>query len=547
MFWVKKRLSVQPIWLVIAVALYLNILFNRSFWQRAMEYFHDDYGLLALIFIIISCLFIALIASLSLNFIIKPWAILLIFASSVAGWFTDQFGTIIDRHMLINVMETTPSEASHLLTANFILYLTFTALLPSLIIVWLRLEYRPIFSCIWRNGVTILLCLTLAFSLSVVISRTLMSTLREHNDLIRILNPVAPMTSVVKYIIREHLEAKPEFQTIGIDAKINHLSGNKIRPRVIIMVIGEAARAENFAFQGYERQTNPQLAKRNILYFGNFASCGTSTAQSVPCMFSHLTKDEFDRRKALFMSSLPDILAQAGIEVEWWENNSDSKGVANRIRQVIFYGRDDSQFCLGGECLDGIMLDPLDEWLDKVTGDAVLFVHQMGSHGPAYFKRYTDKFRQFSPDCRGVEFSQCSIEEVRNAYDNSLLYTDDFLSQIIDKLASRSSMIESGLIYMSDHGQSLGENGLYLHGMPYALAPSQQTHIPFLTWLSPELTQSLNLDLICLAKDRMMRSLSHDHLFPSLLGVMEVATNLKQAEFDIFTPCRDVHSDRQEG
>jgi len=547
MFWVKKRLSVQPIWLVIAVALYLNILFNRSFWQRAMEYFHNDYGQLALIFIIISCLFTALTASLSLNFIIKPWVILLIFASSVAGWFTDQFGTIIDRHMIVNVMETTTSEARHLLTVHFILYLTFTALLPSLIIVWLRLEGRSIFSRIWRNGVTILLCLTVACGLSVVISRTLMSTLREHNDLIRILNPVAPMTSVVKYIIREHLEAKPEFQTIGLDAKISHLSGNKTRPRVIIMVIGEAARAENFAFQGYERQTNPQLAKRNILYFGNVSSCGTSTAQSVPCMFSHLTKDEFDRRKALFMSSLPDILAQAGIKVEWWENNSDSKGVANRIRQVIFYGRDDSQFCLGGECLDGIMLDPLDEWLDKVTGDAVLFVHQMGSHGPAYFKRYTNKFRQFSPDCRGVEFSQCSIEEVRNAYDNSLLYTDDFLSQIIDKLASRSSTIESGLIYMSDHGQSLGENGLYLHGMPYALAPSQQTHIPFLTWLSPELTQSLNLDSACLAEGRMVRSLSHDHLFSSLLGIMEVATNLKQTEFDIFTPCRDVHSDRQEG
>jgi len=536
-----QRLRIHPYFLSCLVALYLVILFNRSFWARAVDYFHYDYGLLALIFVILSGLFIALNVVFSVKYLLKIWLILLIFTGAAASWFTDQFGTIIDRHMLVNTMETTVSESTQLITPNFILYLVLTALVPSVIIVWLQPKYYSLLGAVWRNVSVILVCLLVALGLALSVSRPLMSGLREHNDLVRILNPVAPMVSLVKYVNGEYLQSALVFEPVGLDAKIVRASRENNRPRIIIVVVGEAARAENFAFQGYERQTNPQLSRRNVLYFGNTASCGTSTAQSVPCMFSHLRRDEFDRHRANAMSSLPDILAHIGIDVQWLENNSDSKGVAERIPQVIFYGREMENFCVKGECLDGIMLESVDEWLESVKGDGMLFVHQMGSHGPAYFKRYTEEFRQFQPDCRGVEFSQCSMEEVRNAYDNSLLYTDDFLSQLIDKLAARADTIDAGLFYMSDHGQSLGENGLYLHGMPYALAPSQQKHIPFVLWLSPQLTGTLELDLTCLTKDAMSRPLSHDNLFPSLLGIMEVETELKDEALDMVTPCRRSH------
>lgn len=534
----KHRPSIGSAPLAIIVAIYLVAVFNKTFWMKLAQAFHYDYSPILAVVVAMTCLFIALTVTFSVKYLTKPFLILLVAAGSAASWFTDQFGTIIDRDMIANAVETTTAEAGNLMTTGLIVHLLLTGLIPCLLILWVKVKHRPILKKTMYNLAVIIPCLMVAVFCVLINSRQLMSTLREHNELMRVVNPILPIGNVIKYAINQHKDEKLVFKQVGLDATLIPPLGGETRPRVTIVVAGETARAEDFSLQGYEKETNPELKKRDVIYFGNTTSCGTATAQSLPCMFSPYPKSDFTVAKAVSTSSLPDVLAKAGVSVEWWDNNTGSKGVSDRIKTVSFYGSPDPKFCIDGECQDGIMLDKLDSWLDNIKGDSVLFIHQLGSHGPAYFKRYPEAFRRFQPDCRGLEFSKCKPEEIRNAYDNTILYTDYFLSAIIDKLQARSEKVDGAMFYMSDHGESLGENGLYLHGMPYSLAPSQQTHIPFVLWMSKPFAATMATDMSCVKKDSSFEPLSHDNLFPSVLTMMNVKTSLKDSKLDMFAKCK---------
>lgn len=160
-----------------------------------------------------------------------------------------------------------------------------------------------------------------------------------------------------------------------------------------------------------------------------------------------------------------------------------------------------------------------------------------GSHGPSYFKRYPLAFERFSPVCDNNQLDRCDRQSIVNAYDNSLSYTDYVLGQTIDLLKRNSQRFDTGMLYVSDHGESLGENGLYLHGLPYAMAPREQTHIPMLLWLSDGLARSAALDAGCL-RQQSGRTLSHDNLFHSMLGLMKVQTSAYRADLDLFRACQ---------
>lgn len=535
---IKKRPTIGSMTLSIIVAIYLLAVFNRTFWARVFQAFNYDYAPILAVAIGVTCLFIAMTVTFSIKYLIKPVFIVFIMAGSAASWFTDQFGTIIDRNMVANAVETTSAEAANLLTFDFLVHLVITGIIPCILIVWFKIKHRPFFKKVLFNLSAIVPCLMIAVFCTLITSKQLISTLREHNEIIRIVNPILPIGNVVKYAIKVQKKKTRVFKQAGLDAKIIPFDKSNKRPRVTIVVAGETARADDFSLQGYDKETNPELKKRGVIYFGNTSSCGTATAQSLPCMFSPFPKSDFTISKALSTNSLPDILSTAGVYVEWWDNNTGSKGVSDRIKTVSFYGLTDPTFCNEGECQDGIMLQKLDQWLAGIHGDSVLFIHQLGSHGPGYFERYPDQFRRFRPDCRKTVFSECKPEEIRNAYDNTILYTDYFLSTIIDKLKEHESSFDAAMIYMSDHGESLGENGLYLHGMPYSLAPKEQTHIPFVLWMSKPFAKTMEADLSCVEKDADFKPMSHDNLFPSVLTMMNVKTTLKDDKLDIFKPCQ---------
>ncbi len=197
----------------------------------------------------------------------------------------------------------------------------------------------------------------------------------------------------------------------------------------------------------------------------------------------------------------------------------------------------DPKLCSGGECLDQVLVDKLAARLDHPDGNAVLILHTMGSHGPAYYQRYPADFERFKPACHRAELADCSAEELTNVYDNSILYTDHILASIIDVLKKHGGDYASAMYYMSDHGESLGENGLYLHGAPYMFAPDTQKRIPFIAWLSDDFAAANGVDLACL-RAKTGDVFSHDNMFDTVLGMMDVETKVYDIKRDAFASCR---------
>lgn len=265
-------------------------------------------------------------------------------------------------------------------------------------------------------------------------------------------------------------------------------------------------------------------------------SCGTATAVSLPCMFSVYPRKQYSDWKARSTENLVNVLTHAGVSVTWWDNNTGSKGIADLISFASMTHRKDSPLCNDGECLDEIFLDELDRKLGATTKNSVIVLHQIGSHGPAYYQRYPAAFRRFTPDCRTPELMTCSTEEITNAYDNTILYTDHVLASVAALLEKHQDRIAGAMIYMSDHGESLGENGIYLHGAPYAIAPKEQTQVPFIAWFSRPYQAAMGLDAACLSRDQDAPR-SHDNLFHTVLGMMDVQTRVYNHSLDAFAAC----------
>jgi len=249
----------------------------------------------------------------------------------------------------------------------------------------------------------------------------------------------------------------------------------------------------------------------------------------VPCMFSRLHRTSFSRSKARKEENVLDVLSRTGVAVSWRDNNSDSKGVAARLSYEDFRRRKVATLCDGQDCRDEILLEGLDDMLASTTGDRIVVLHLLGSHGPSYYKRYPPEFRKFVPDCAQDDVQSCSRETIVNAYDNTMLYTDHVLAKLIGMLERHQDQIEPTMVYMSDHGESLGESGIYLHGLPYAVAPDEQTHVPGVVW-------SPSHDLKCV-QARHMRAYSHDNLFPTLLGLFSIQTSEYHEGDDMLGGC----------
>lgn len=530
----RPRISSE--WLSIIVSAYLLVFMNATFWHKSANYLSGEHVALACLAVGLFAGFVAILVAFSAKYVIKPVLIFLILSATASAWFMDRFGVVIDSEMIRNAAETTGPEAGHLITPTFLLHITLYGILPSLLVVWVEVKHRTVLRKVLRNLTVIVPAVLVLAGAGATNSGTFIFNIREHRDWFRSLNPIFPIGAALSYVVKSTEEVNIKAEPIGLDAKVSDAAAPGTRkPRVTIIVVGETARAQNFQLGGYERETNPELSKRDIFYFKDTSSCGTATAVSVPCMFSRYTRSEYSHAKALATENLVDVLGHAGVRTEWWDNNTGDKNVADRIGSQDFFRMKDPRYCTNGECLDEIMLDKVDGWLDSVKGDSVLVLHQLGNHGPAYYARYTDAFRKFTPDCRTVEFKDCTTDSITNAYDNALLYTDFILSSIIDKLKARDTSIDASMIYMSDHGESLGENGLYLHGTPYLFAPSQQTHIPFVLWLGS--TARAQIDMACL-NARTTEPASHDNLFHTVLGMMHVKTEVRDPALDIVGNCR---------
>jgi len=346
------------------------------------------------------------------------------------------------------------------------------------------------------------------------------SFFRKHKVLRSYTNPTYGLYSLGSYLKEQVKDKNIPLIQMGLDAKIE-------KRKVIIMVVGEAVRADHFSLNGYKRETNSLLKKEDIINFSNVYSCGTTTAVSVPCMFAIYDRDDYNTQKGLHTENVLDVFSHAGVEVLWRDNNSNSKGVADRLKYEHYKTSQNNTMC-EGECRDVGMLVGLDELIEKTSKDMVIVLHQMGNHGPSYYKRYPKEFERFKPTCQTNQLEECSEEEIANVYDNALLYTDYFLSQTIQLLKKYENNIDTAMFYMADHGESLGEGGFYLHGLPYFIAPDAQKHVASVLWLGENFPRE-QIDL----RKNASHEFSQDNLFSTLLGLFDVQTEVYEKEMDI--------------
>ena len=530
----RTELVARPLTLLASVILFVLLVDNNTFWRIGSDVFSGHPFAFAGMVAALYCLTVAVFSPFALPVFVKPFSIFILILSSVTGYYMDTLGAFIDREMIQNVMVTTVTESKHLITIGFLLHVAFYGLLPSAFVLALRLKPQHKLMAFGTPFLAGAICLLLTLGLLATNFKTYASVLRERKDFLASYQPGAPIVSTFRYAAMMSKTLNTIAAPIGEDATKGVSYARAAKPVLTLLVVGETARAQNFGLNGYGHETTPELAKLPIVNFEEVSSCGTSTAVSLPCMFSKLPRKDYSFEKGKAQQNLLDVLAHAGLKVEWWDNNTGHKGLADRIEARSFAGNE-GEHCREGECDDGAFLPALRAYADNITEDTVLVLHQIGSHGPSYFMRYPPEAEKFAPACQTPELKSCSPEEVLNAYDNTIAYTDKTLAETINFLQAQESL-STAMLYISDHGESLGEGGLYLHGAPYFLAPKEQTHVPMILWMSDSFAAQFGHNTGCLVDSRAT-PLSHDNLFHSALGMLDIETQVYDEALDLFAPC----------
>lgn len=529
--------SVSRNTLTLLVALWLMLTVNATFWSTVWQgvggWSNGNTWFLFSLPLVVLCWLFGLLSLLSWGRTTKVILAVFLLISASASYFMSTYGIVVDYTMLTNVLQTDPAEAADLLTSRLVGWMLLFGVLPVVVLSRARLLQRGWKRELWGKLGGIALALVCIGAIVGTSFQSYSSLVRNNREIRLMLVPSNVVAATHSYLKRK-LRAPEKLEIVGKDA-YRLLPGGK--PKVTVLVVGETARAANFSLNGYSRDTNPELAERGVLNFTNASSCGTATATSVPCMFQDLGRRNFQDAHADSREGLLDVLQRAGISVLWRDNNSGCKGACARVQYEDVSHVDLSLLCQSGECYDEILLKGLQAYLDGLDRDAVIVLHMKGSHGPAYYKRYPPAFEKFTPVCHDSQLDRCSQESIINAYDNTLLYTDHVLGEAIDILQRNGERLDTALLYLSDHGESLGENGIYLHGLPYAMAPQEQTHIPMVLWLSRGMQVRQDIATDCL-EAKLEQPASQDNLFHSVLGLMDVHTKAYQAPLDLFRSCR---------
>lgn len=474
----------------------------------------------------------------SIKYLLKPFFICVTLLSSSVFFAALHYGVVFDYGMIENTIETNWAEAFTYINFSSVANFVLTGLIPAFIIFKLNIEYQPLVNELLRKICFMLLMSLGIFIVGFIYYQNYASFGRNNDELKRFIIPTYVLSSMVKYAERNYLQSAIVYQQLGLDA-VNLTEDSNNKSNLVVLVLGETARSMNYEYYGYDKDTNPFTKVHGVTAFKDTHSCGTATAVSVPCMFSKLKRENYDARQAKAQDSVLDVLQHASIELLWLDNDSGCKGVCDRVPYQRVNLDGDPELCEGQYCLDQLLLNELDKTLVEIPNvDTFIVLHILGSHGPSYYLRYPDEYRKFIPDCQQSDIQNCTDEALMNTYDNTIFYTDYIIAQVIQKLKLQSTRFDTGMIYMSDHGESLGEKGIYLHGAPYAIAPEEQTQIPMLTWFSDDFYADNRLNVQCLATKAEVGGFSHDNLFDSLLGIMNVKSEVYTKNLDIFSSCR---------
>lgn len=533
---VRPLLTVEQ--LACMASLYFSVMFNLAYWRAVMATgsLHGAGGALTGVsmFLAITALHTLLLGVVLNRWTAKPLLALLLVGTAAAAYFASAYTVFLDADMVRNVLHTDAKESRELFAPGMMAWVALTGVLPAVALWRVRIVRRTLaravwLRAIWMAGVAVAAVVALLLSF-----QNVSALMRNHKELRYLIAPGNYLVSLTQVALEDHAGAQQPRAPIGLDARVvGRAAGAK--PRLLVLVVGETVRAQNWGLNGYARQTTPQLAALAPLNFANVTACGSATEVSLPCMFSPWGRADYDRERIKHSQSLLHVLDHAGIATLWRDNQTGCKGVCEGLPfESLEHGTVPGD-CTADGCMDDVLLSGLMDKVDRLPRDAVVVLHQLGNHGPSYYERYPQAFRRFTPTCDTSELGDCSSQQVVNAYDNSILHTDDFLAKAIRQLAARKDR-DTALVYVSDHGESLGEKGLFLHGVPYAIAPDTQIKVPMVMWMSAGMAASRGIDLACM-RARTRQPASHDNLFHSVLGLLQVHTRLYDVERDLFKGC----------
>jgi len=545
--WLTEPRSAQKV--VVWLAIYLAVAANWPLWNELARIGGAPSTYLpttAAMAVLMVCATVALLAFTAWSRWMKPlWFAVVLLAAFVQHYMLE-YRVVMDPTMIANVLQTDPNEARDLMSWRMAFHVLLVVLLPALALWRACIVPMRFLSKLWRNAALLLLAAAVALVAAVSMNRQLAPLMRNNIHLRYMMNPVASLYSAGSVLIKPMFKRSRKLIPITAGTTLGASYAGQARPPMFVMVVGETARADHFGLNGYARDTTPELAARGVLSYRDVHSCGTNTLASVPCMFSPLGKQGYESRKDDY-ENLVDVLQAAGLAVLWLDNQAGCKDVCARIPNASAFDTlspaQKSALCDGEECLDDVMLKGLDERIAALPAErrakgVVLVMHQMGSHGPAYYKRSAPDVKRFLPECKTNALAECGHAELQNVYDNSIAQTDHFLAQTIDWLKAQSGQYDPALLYVSDHGESLGEYGLFLHGVPYSFAPEAQKHVPMVTWFSDGMSQRRKLSRPCMEAG-LDTPLTHDNLFHTVLGLMDVGNSTYKPALDALASCRN--------
>ena len=540
----------NPLTLAALAGLWIATLANWPLWRslRALPEMDSTRGMVFMLGfgLMVATLTMLLLVFAAWRHTIKPAIVLFVVSAALGAHFMGSYGVVIDPTMMTNVLQTNPRETLDLMSPRLLLSVLVLAGLPVLWLWRVPVQGIGVFAQLGRNVLALVVTVLVFVALVLALFADLSATMRNHKSLRYLINPVNSFYALG--VLGFQAKARPGGppQAIGSDVHVLARAAGA-KPPLLVLVVGETARADHFSLNGYAVATNPELARLDVVSFRDVTSCGTNTAASLPCMFSHLGRVGYDARERDH-ENLLDLVQRAGMAVLWLDNQAGCKGLCERVPNAFAHDAVPgapplpTALCSDGDCLDEALLHGLDQRLAALPADqrargVLLVLHQMGSHGPAYFKRSPPERKPFAPECNTNVLQQCDRQSLVNAYDNSIAYTDHVLALSVAWAQRQGATHDPALLYVSDHGESLGENNLYLHGLPYAVAPREQTHVPMVVWFAPQTVANATLDVGCVQRGRDA-ALSHDHLFHSVLGLLGLRASEYRADLDAFAACR---------
>lgn len=527
-------------WLILLASLAFASVYNSRFWLAALKdttWADGSTWLFAgALFALVTAIHAVLFSLIITRHSAKPLLAVLFVVTALAMYYMDRYSVYFDTTMIRNIINTDVKEVSELLSLDLAAFVLLYGGLPAFLLVFIRTRSRP-----WRKAALtrigfIVAGLIVAAGSVALVFQDFSALMRNHKEVRYLITPANFLVSLTRVMAADTKTAQGKKIPIATDARLGDVWEDRTKPTLLVIVVGETARASNWGLNGYARQTTPRLAQLDVVNFPQMTSCGTNTEVSLPCMFSPFGRRNYDETGIRQHESLLHVLAKTGFHINWRDNQSGCKGVCEGLEQQRIDGKANSALCDGERCVDEVLLDNFDAEIKHAAGNLVIVLHQLGNHGPAYYRRYPPAFRKFMPTCDTAELGKCTRDQIVNSYDNALLYTDYVLSRTVEKLQQQTSH-NAALIYVSDHGESLGENGIYLHGLPNAIAPKEQTRVPMVMWMSNGFASSHWIDVDCF-KRKATQPLNHDYLFHSVLGMMGIRTQLYDKSYDITESCR---------